>query len=1072
MAGGFNLKAKCTCSAVQIALILISCSLLGGARGAVRKPNSKIVTAEDLGMGAVSEPIIKNVIVDAVREPNRKIVTAEDLGMGAVRESNRKTEIATDDSSLDSFGHHTKPTLNSLKRSVFRITVYKRVFRWGRPFDGHYVVGSLGSGFLISVDPMIICTCAHVVNGAEAVYVQVTEFGKAKFAARVQTINNYVDAALVTLEDPKAFMDKLATRKVSLQPLRFANKSPKLGHGVVAPGFPLGQESMTLSTGVISGTDHVSFHYTNLAIQSTAIISPGNSGSPLLDGDTLEVIGMNYAKKTSEAQINYVVALWRLKQVFVKHMQIYAGKTEPPKELHQFRLVEHGLVLTPGVDALYLMAKGNKTCKSGPLLSYIQPTSPFKEADPPVPSQSFLVSVDGVKLDSYGQGAKKEYADELVNFADLMWMRGGTGEEEIKFETCNAETGETQSHTTSMAWSKDRQGLGIQYHYDPRLDKVDWEIFGDLIFMELSENHISQFGGDFHNAAMIRFLEPVERQKPRLAVMLLESGGEAQDALGLMKGRDLEIVESINGHSVGTLEEFRQHFVPGKPRKIPQGGASSGLKFLQRSKHPTRDVEDLVGKTKAYLPKHIHGVTVLDKVAGDKWQATNRFLHADADGLVYRWKKRLDAQMEKGILDWGETIGGIDDGGGWVEIHISTQVAPAASKVAVPVEDKNKGSTKETSLRVPSRAIPQAARPTVGDTVVIRKTDSTESRCPQIIGQMVKIVENFKDERPYKVEGCVLYLFESDVEMEAGEKKRKKVAEEKANTDAEAEALRIREVAKAEDERAKAKAAKAMQAKEEQAEATRKAAEEKKVAQKKLAHEQATKINTTAIEVNEKNTSSGELGQVVHLTLKDEARQTKATQKVETLRKAAQKKVSLDGQVAQAEAEHQATQKVETLRKAAQKKVSLDGQVAQAEAEHQGLDIEEIAEAESQSRESAILQHEFQEVRDGDEMVWSLKTEVGKEYATLFMQTLQSQAQRYLQGRQYVMTSAAKKAMLDLGWFKGKKKSLLATPQAATLNSVDFDSTVELHGEPLEEVRRMDDTSIVDFATNMRNDIW
>merc|ERR1719456_888692 len=171
-------------------------------------------------------------------------------------------------------------------------------------------------------------TCAHVVRGADKVYLQVTDFGKTRFEAQVETINNYADVALVTFKEPKELLKKLGKAKVKLVPLRFAKETPLLGHNVVAPGFPLGQETMTLSTGVISGVDHVSFHYTNLAIQSTAIISSGNSGSPLLDADSLEVVGMNYAKKTSEAQINYVVALWRIKQVLEKHKKVH-GKDKP-----------------------------------------------------------------------------------------------------------------------------------------------------------------------------------------------------------------------------------------------------------------------------------------------------------------------------------------------------------------------------------------------------------------------------------------------------------------------------------------------------------------------------------------------------------------------------------------------------------------------------------------------------------------------------------------------------------------------------------------------------------------------
>lgn len=340
---------------------------------------------------------------------------------------------------------------------------------------------------------------------------------------------------------------------------------------------------MTLSTGVISGTDHVSFHHTNLAIQSTAIISSGNSGSPLLDAESLEVIGMNYAKKTTEAQINYVVALWRLKQVLTKQKQIHGkAKTAAP---YQFRLVKPGLVLTPGVEALYQLSQSSQTCKSGPLISSVLPTSPFADASPSITENSFLVSVDGVKLDKYGQGTKKDYVDEMVDFSDLMYMRTGTGEEEIQFETCDAATGKLHKHKMSMAWSKKREGTGIQYVYDPRLDKLDWEIFGDLLFMPLTENHIAMFSGDYHYNAMIRFLDPAERQKPRLAVMLLRGGGEAADALGLMKGQDLEIVESINGHPVKDLDDYRKYFIP------TTSAAKKGIKLLSaNSTRPTSQI--------------------------------------------------------------------------------------------------------------------------------------------------------------------------------------------------------------------------------------------------------------------------------------------------------------------------------------------------------------------------------------------------------------------------------------------------------------------------------------------------
>merc|ERR1719414_2912945 len=126
---------------------------------------------------------------------------------------------------------------------------------------------------------------------------------------------------------------------------------------------------------------------------------------------------------------------------------------------------------------------------------------------------------------------KEGFANELVDFDDLMWMRGGTGEQDIPFVTCDAATGEVWGHWMSLDWRNAREGRGIRYYSDPRLEEVDWEIFGDLIFMDLTENHIKVLSGDFHASALVRFLDPSERDSPRLVVMLHKAGGDAEEAL-------------------------------------------------------------------------------------------------------------------------------------------------------------------------------------------------------------------------------------------------------------------------------------------------------------------------------------------------------------------------------------------------------------------------------------------------------------------------------------------------------------------------------------------------------------
>lgn len=59
----------------------------------------------------------------------------------------------------------------------------------------------------------------------------------------------------------------------------------------------------------------------NICIQSTAPISPGNSGGPLLDTAGREVVGVNFAKATKGENINYVIPVWRVKQMVAQHLK-------------------------------------------------------------------------------------------------------------------------------------------------------------------------------------------------------------------------------------------------------------------------------------------------------------------------------------------------------------------------------------------------------------------------------------------------------------------------------------------------------------------------------------------------------------------------------------------------------------------------------------------------------------------------------------------------------------------------------------------------------------------------------
>ena len=147
-----------------------------------------------------------------------------------------------------------------------------------------------GSGYVFSGDGTII-TNYHVVRGAKSLNVKVP--GREPY--RIDSILGYeIDHDVAAVQVSGASLPALSTETI---------EEPKVGDRVVAIGAPLGLES-TVSEGSVSairdaGTMHI--------IQTTASISPGSSGGPLLN-DFGRVIGLTTSTELNGQSINFVVS--------------------------------------------------------------------------------------------------------------------------------------------------------------------------------------------------------------------------------------------------------------------------------------------------------------------------------------------------------------------------------------------------------------------------------------------------------------------------------------------------------------------------------------------------------------------------------------------------------------------------------------------------------------------------------------------------------------------------------------------------------------------------------------------
>ena len=172
-------------------------------------------------------------------------------------------------------------------------------------FYGEYVTEGAGSGVIITEDGYII-TCAHVVTGASAVTVTMTN--GIKYDAKVIGEDNQTDIAVLKI-----------TADVTLPSAVIGNSDGLvLGEPAIAIGNPLGTLGGSVSNGIISALDReiTIDGQSYKLLQTNAAINPGNSGGGLFNvsGELVGVVNAKSSGSTIEGlgfaiPINYAISI-------------------------------------------------------------------------------------------------------------------------------------------------------------------------------------------------------------------------------------------------------------------------------------------------------------------------------------------------------------------------------------------------------------------------------------------------------------------------------------------------------------------------------------------------------------------------------------------------------------------------------------------------------------------------------------------------------------------------------------------------------------------------------------------
>jgi len=506
----------------------------------------------------------------------------------------------------------TQKLTSMLKFSMVRIKSSQVGVNWFKPYEDIQQGRIVGAGFAaqlndgntqipknVEQDPVFV-TSAAVVSNSHKVVIQFPAVGRREFQAYMPLIFPDRDLAILKLKTPKEFLDYLKANEVSLQILPIRQHEVALGENVAAIGFPMSSATAKLSTGVIAGTEFV---YSSTVFQSTAPISPGSDGGPLLAlGDSLDqedtkelrVVGVNFVapQEAGAENVNYATPLIHIRQLFNKYQKLETTNKKQGNLLTRQPCHEHSGGHYPhmdlarhlpvamqrvGVEARHHREKPHSSlklgpigaliehanremfwlsnCSSGPLVRRIQEESVLRFAQPPILENSFIQAVDGVAIDPFGEGRPKAgFLRDPMPLQSLMAILEDV-ESDVEITVCRE--GNVTKHNVSLTWRSEYE-KGIRWVEEPMYETqaLDYEVFAGITVMEMTANHVwsliraRAFG-------LGKWLLPENRKKKRLMVTHVETGSWAEKVLWAGA-----VLESLNGQNVSTLKEFRANFVP------------------------------------------------------------------------------------------------------------------------------------------------------------------------------------------------------------------------------------------------------------------------------------------------------------------------------------------------------------------------------------------------------------------------------------------------------------------------------------------------------------------------------
>lgn len=413
---------------------------------------------------------------------------------------------------------HRTPNIESFFGNIVRIISYDVNFNWTMPFNTNNPTKNVGSGFFFD-DKGHILTCSHVVESSNNhLYIEIPSEGSHQYKVVVVGICPFFDIAVLRVKGYK----NPSYCKLD------ADTNIKAGMETYAIGYPLGQDNLKITKGIISGQQY------NF-VQTDASINPGNSGGPLVYNN--KVIGINAAGvPAKEAEgIGYAVPITRfvlIKSYFFKNKR---GGTL----IHYPQFFGFENMQNTSTDLNTFM---RNTCNTGGVyINGIIPKSPASKTK--LKAGNIICKINDVQVDSFGK-LQSKWMNENITMQNMLSTVGLDKQVKLNYWNGNRMVEDSFRLTTFAPVIREMY---------PMYEKIDYECIGGIIVMMLNKNIISVL----KKVHLLKYLQ-VEHIMDTCVVVTNVLVGSKIHKMSVLETGD--IIRHMNNNAVSNLADFRKEY--------------------------------------------------------------------------------------------------------------------------------------------------------------------------------------------------------------------------------------------------------------------------------------------------------------------------------------------------------------------------------------------------------------------------------------------------------------------------------------------------------------------------------